>query len=128
MAIVDTAPLRAATSCPTSRLVDEREAISSSFAVILLMVVKSHLPPVREQRKRQSPTVSTRDREVHRRGFSSHGSVKCCRSRSSERRGFSIDGANLRSSQVGASLLSAAANSRDLSRARSSRFMSSSGS
>jgi hypothetical protein len=51
MAIVDTAPLRAPTSCPTSRLVDEREAISSSFAVILSMVVKSHLPPVREQTK-----------------------------------------------------------------------------
>ena len=45
MAIVDTAPLRAATSCPTSRLVDAREAISSSFAVILSIVVKSHLPP-----------------------------------------------------------------------------------
>ena len=42
LAIVDTAPLRASTSCPTSRLVDAREAISSSFAVIFSMVVKSH--------------------------------------------------------------------------------------
>ena len=33
MAIVDTALLRVSTSCPTSRLVDAREAISSSFSV-----------------------------------------------------------------------------------------------
>ena len=42
MTIVDTASLRASTSCPTSRLVDAREAISSSFAAIFSMVVKSH--------------------------------------------------------------------------------------
>ena len=42
IAIVDTAPLRASTSCPTSRLLDAREAISSSFAAIFSMVVKSH--------------------------------------------------------------------------------------
>lgn len=41
-AIVDTAPLRASTSCATSRLLDAREAISSSFAAIFSMVVKSH--------------------------------------------------------------------------------------
>jgi hypothetical protein len=40
MAIVDTATLRASTSCPTSRrLLDAREAISSSFSVIFSMVV-----------------------------------------------------------------------------------------
>ena len=37
VAIVDTAPLRASTSCPTSRLLDAREAISSSFLVIFSM-------------------------------------------------------------------------------------------
>ena len=42
LAIVDAAPLRASTSCPTSRLLDAREAISSSFTAIFSMVVKSH--------------------------------------------------------------------------------------
>jgi hypothetical protein len=42
--MVDTAPLRASTSCPTSRrLLDAREAISSSFSVILSMVVTAVL-------------------------------------------------------------------------------------
>ena len=38
MAIVDTAALRASTSCPTSRLLDAREDISSSFSVIFSIV------------------------------------------------------------------------------------------
>jgi len=37
--IVDTAALRASTSCLTSRLLDAREAISSSFLVIFSVVV-----------------------------------------------------------------------------------------
>ena len=41
MAMVDTAPLRASTSCPTSRrLLDAREAISSSFSVIFSIVLR----------------------------------------------------------------------------------------
>jgi hypothetical protein len=40
LAMVDTAPLRASTSCPTSRrLLDAREAISSSFSVTFSRVV-----------------------------------------------------------------------------------------
>ena len=51
-----------------------------------------------------------RNRKVQGLGFSSQGSVKCSPLRSRDRRGVSIDGANLRASHLGTALFSAATN------------------
>ena len=82
MAIVDTATLRESTSCPTSRrLLDAREAISSSFSVIFSMVVMAlvlwikklfcsldNKAPLGSASDRSCETPNRSDRIVHRAG------------------------------------------------------------